>query len=81
MPVVCYSDCEGVNQFVDDSNGKLVDRKEGARGLANAINYLIENEDERQRLSQNALKIRKKYSMERFVFAWIELIEKINVEK
>ena len=81
LPVVCYSDCEGVNQFVDDSNGKLVDRKEGARGLANAINYLIENEDERQRLSQNALKIRKKYSMERFVFAWIELIEKINVEK
>jgi glycosyltransferase involved in cell wall biosynthesis len=79
MPVVAFSDCAGVNEFVFDGyNGLMVDRAGGAAALAAALKRLIEDEPLRRRLGENGPESVAAFTEERYVEGWIDLIENLT---
>lgn len=79
MPVVAFSDCAGVNEFVVDGyNGLLVDRAGGAEALAGGLRRLIEDEALRRRLGDNGPASVTAFTPDRYVEAWIDLIEELT---
>lgn len=79
MPVVAFSDCAGVNEFVVDGyNGLMVDRAGGAPALAAALKRLIEDEALRRRLGDNGPESVAGFTAERYAQRWIDLIEELT---
>ncbi len=79
MPVVAFSDCAGVNEFVFDGyNGLMVDRASGAEGLAAALKSLIEDEGLRRRLGENGPESVARFTEERYAQTWVDLIEELT---
>lgn len=79
MPVVAFSDCPGVNQFVRDGyNGLLADRQGGPESLAAALDRLIVDDSLRQELAGNAPQSVSGFTEESFANAWVEVIERVT---
>ena len=79
MPVVAFSDCAGVNEFVFDGyNGLMVERAGGAQALATALKRLIEDEGLRRRLGDNGPESVARFTEERYAQGWIDLIEELT---
>ena len=79
LPVVAFSDCAGVNEFVfDEYNGLMVDRAGGAPALAAALKRMIVDEGLRRRLGDNGPESVARFTEERYVEGWIELIEELT---
>jgi glycosyltransferase involved in cell wall biosynthesis len=79
MPVVAFSDCAGVNEFVKDGyNGLMVDRAGGAPALADALKRLIESETLRRRLGDNGPESVAGFTEERYAQGWVDLIEELT---
>lgn len=78
-PVVCYSDCSGVNEFVKDGyNGLTVDRNSEEDDLAKALKCLIVNEEFRLALGANGPASVSNFTVEKYKAHWINLIERIG---
>jgi glycosyltransferase involved in cell wall biosynthesis len=79
MPVVAFSDCAGVNEFVFDGyNGLMVERAGGAPALAAGLRRLIEDEGLRRRLGDNGPESVARFTEERYAQGWIDLIEELT---
>ncbi len=78
VPVVAFSDCSGVKDLVrHGADGYLVERDGGAAGLAAALDHLISNHKERERMSRNALEGGRRFGVDRFVADWCSLINEV----
>jgi glycosyltransferase involved in cell wall biosynthesis len=81
LPVVAFSDCSGVNEFVrDHSNGLLVDRARGADALADALEALIVDQGLRAKLRKGAVASVSQISFAAFRERWINLVEEVRRE-
>lgn len=81
-PVVSYSDCSGVNQFVRDGhNGTVVERKSDQDMLAAALKRLIVDKDLRERLGRNGPASVSEFTMQHYRQRWISLIESLGTSK
>ncbi|MGF1689593.1 glycosyltransferase, partial [Photobacterium japonica] len=77
LPVIAFSDCEGVNQIVKDGyNGVLVNS--GLRDhekYSVALDELISDGAKRKYYSDNALETINDFSMEKFISGWQEVLD------
>lgn len=71
-----YSEC--IEDFIPYKRGILVSRSKGEKHLANAINYMIENETYRKQTVANAKHFIESYSNESIINQWKNIIEKID---
>jgi len=78
LPVIAYSDCEGVNQFVNNGyNGLLIERDKDSVNLTIALETLMKDEDQRQQLISNAKNSIRSYSESKYYERWNSLISSI----
>jgi glycosyltransferase involved in cell wall biosynthesis len=81
VPVVAFSDCPGVNEFVKhELNGLMVDREAGDQGLAAALKKLMANQSTRENLGRNGPSSISEFTLERYRDNWLSLIEKLTTE-
>lgn len=81
VPVVSYSDCAGVNQFVTDGyNGLVVERGGSRDALAAALRRLIDDPSLRDTLSRNGPPSVKEFTIDRYRTSWLNLIESLTEE-
>lgn len=75
LPAVSF-DCEtGPADIIRDGvDGYLVPPSEGAPGLARAMEALMQNEDVRQRMGQEAIAVRERFSLQRIMAEWDEVL-------
>ncbi|TKT82410.1 glycosyltransferase [Aquamicrobium sp. LC103] len=79
MPVVAFSDCSGVNEFVRDGcNGLMVEREGGAPALARALERLIADEELRASLGGNGPASIAGFTEEAYRTRWLETIERVT---
>lgn len=78
-PVVAFSDCAGVNEFVaDGENGLLVDRDGGAAALAEGLERLIADDQLRLRLGRNGPDSVAHFTQERYRRTWLDAIAEVT---
>jgi len=78
-PVLFYSDCSGVNEFVKDGlNGLAVQREGPDDNLANGLRRLMMDEELRHSLGANGPASVNGFTLEKYKARWIELIEKVD---
>lgn len=78
-PVVFYSDCPGVNEFVTDGvNGLGVIRGGNRDHLADALKRLILDEDLRRTLGRNGPASVSAFTLESYKARWIDLINNLT---
>ena len=88
VPSISFNWYMGVDDIIQDGHTgcivklknrdkyyKSIDEKENVENLAEKIVYLIENPEVRERLSENAIEIRKTRKLEKIINEWIALIE------
>ena len=75
LPAVSF-DCEtGPADIIRDGvDGYLVPPEEGAEGLARAIEALMDDEEKRRQMGHAAIAVRERFSMERVMAAWDEVL-------
>lgn len=80
LPAIGFKDCPGTNKIIHDGhNGYLVAAADRASGLAKAMKKLLESEDQRRELSQNAVTSVKEHSAHDIYQAWQSLIRNVFV--
>lgn len=78
LPVVAFSDCAGVNEFVrDGENGLMVDRAEGADGLAKALDRLISDSSLRAKIRAACRPSVDAFSQRAFRDRWTTVIDEV----
>ncbi|WP_457811736.1 glycosyltransferase [Sinorhizobium meliloti] len=79
VPVVAYSDCTGVKEFVRDGyNGLMADRSRTEDTLAIALRRLMSDRALREKLGRNGPESVSEFTLERYRSNWVELIESIT---
>ncbi len=76
LPVI-MSDCiswRGDDQFIEHMKNGIIVAKDNPEALAEAIDYLIENEDLREQFGQEALKIRERFNQDGIVNDFLKAI-------
>ncbi len=82
LPVVAFSDCDGVKEFVHhEENGLMVDRAGGVQAYADALSRLIRDEALRKRLSAAARPSVSAFNPEQFLQSFIDIIEDAKRER
>jgi GalNAc-alpha-(1->4)-GalNAc-alpha-(1->3)-diNAcBac-PP-undecaprenol alpha-1,4-N-acetyl-D-galactosaminyltransferase len=76
LPCISF-DCDtGPRDMIEDGvNGILVDPKEKERGLMNAMNKMLGNEELRINISKNSILLREKYSVSNIMKEWNNLLD------
>ena len=78
LPVIAFSDCDGVNQFVFNGlNGIMVERDSGSEGYAEAMSTLISNEKQLDKLTKNSRQSVFVFNQETYYKNWQYLISSI----
>ncbi len=78
VPVVAFADCAGLDEYVVDGvNGIMVDRAEGAVGLAAALERLMLSEELRSALAGRAPASVEKYSEAEYRGNWLRLLDRV----
>ena len=80
-PVVSFACPCGPRDIISDGVDGLLVEKENIDELAEKICYLIEHEDERKRMGQEAAKSVQRYRMDAVGNQWHDLFEKLVNEK
>ena len=79
IPVISTDCPAGPNEVIrHDIDGILVENKNELE-LANAMDKLISNPSERQRLACNSHEVKNRFSLEKTVDKWENLIENLNI--
>lgn len=79
VPVVCYSDCAGVNEFVRDGyNGLAVERDTSGDTLAGALRRLMKDQALRKTLGENGPRSVSEFTLDRYRANWLNLIETVT---
>ncbi|MDX0480039.1 glycosyltransferase [Sinorhizobium medicae] len=79
VPVVAYSDCTGVKEFVRDGyNGLMADRSRTEDTLAVALRRLMSDRALREKLGRNGPESVSEFTLERYRSNWVDLIESIT---
>lgn len=75
LPAVSF-DCEtGPADIIRDGvDGYLVSTDEGASGLARAMNMLMQDEEMRKRMGEEAIAVRERFSARRIMAEWDEVL-------
>ena len=75
LPAVSF-DCDtGPADIIREGvDGYLVNPDEGATGLANAIRSLVEDENKRRCMSQQAVSVRDRFAAKKIMVAWDEVL-------
>lgn len=81
VPVVSFACPCGPRDIISDGVDGLLVEKENIDELAEKICYLIEHEDERKRMGQEAAKSVQRYRMDAVGNQWHNLFEKLMKEK
>ena len=81
VPVVSFACPCGPRDIISDGVDGLLVEKENIDELAEKICYLIEHEDERKRMGQEAAKSVQRYRMDAVGNQWHNLFEKLMTEK
>ena len=75
LPIVCFNVNCGPDEIIKDGvNGYLIDCYD-TDAMANKINYLIENEELRQKMSDNTMLDKEKLQIENILEKWHQIIE------
>lgn len=78
LPVVAFSDCPGVNEFVhDERNGLMVDRERGPAAIADGLERLIHDRTFRERLQHDAPSSISRFSKDAFLKSWTQVIDDV----
>lgn len=78
LPVVAFSDCAGVNEFVHDGvNGLMVNRAEGTKGLADALDRLITDTSLRTKIRGASRESVAAFSQRAFRDRWTTIIDEV----
>ena len=81
IPVISFDCPFGPREIIDDGvTGYLVPPGD-EKTLVERICFLIENPDIRKRMSQSALKKAAQYSIERIMGEWVDLFNRLSVNK
>lgn len=79
LPVVAYSDCAGVNEFVHhDQNGLMADRSKGPAAFAEALERLIVDQDLRETLRARAPESISPFTRDAFLARWEEVLRQLK---
>lgn len=79
VPVVAFSDCAGVNEFVTHGrNGLMVERAGGAQALAAALADLMSDPKLRRRLGSAGPASVEGFTRERYSDEWTNIIESLG---
>ncbi|MFW5982904.1 MAG: glycosyltransferase family 4 protein [bacterium] len=77
LPVISFNCNYGPNEIIDHrENGILVDNQDTNK-LAKEIHDLVHNQKERTRLGKNASLVKEKYSQQKIMKRWKELIDSL----
>lgn len=76
LPCISF-DCDtGPRDMIEDGvNGILVNPMERERGLMNAMNRMLSNEELRTNISKNSILLREKYSVSNIMKKWNNLLD------
>ena len=77
LPAVCFDFKCGPRDIIDEGENGLIVRDGDVEGLAEAIVKLMEDEELRKRMGENAKKVVETYSEERVMGLWEELYKEI----
>jgi len=70
LPVISFDNISGAkSSIVNGENGYAI-KKDDLKAYAEKVIYLIENEDDRDRISKNAKQFVKKYNLEAIMYQW-----------
>lgn len=83
IPVIAFSDCQGLNKLVEhQKNGLLVEIGEDrVKKLAQALELFIHDETLRSRLQREPSKLSRKYTLASVVDAWETLLDELCMER
>ncbi len=74
VPVISY-ETDGPSEIIDNEIDGYLIKKYDTESFAKKIEYLLNNENERLKLSKNAIKKAKNFSIENIVNQWIQIFE------
>jgi len=75
--VVSFDCPYGPSEIIDHNKNGLLVENQNKEELKKAIELLINNQELREKLSKEALKVREKYSLEKIVSEWDKVIKKV----
>src|SRR5207249_4848890 len=75
--VVAFDCPSGPREVSDDGRGAVLVPPQDVEALASALERLMSDEAERQRIGRLALSVREQYSLDRVLAAWEELFRQI----
>ena len=79
LPVVGFADCPGTNELVHDgTNGLLVDGDDRGAALATGLQRVMESEELRRRLAQNAPESVAAFSLQSVADRWESLLRSVT---
>lgn len=77
LPCVAFSCSPGPRSIISHQRNGILVEKDNVHELANAICYMIENDDERQKYAEQAIIDSEQYSVENIMQKWITLFETV----
>lgn len=78
-PVVCYSDCDGLDEFVADGYNGLTAARKGDRDyLAHSLRRLMEDDNLRIKLGSNGPASVDEFTLDAYRSRWLHTIERIR---
>lgn len=77
LPAVCFDFKCGPRDIIEEGENGLIVRDGDVEGLAEAIVRLMEDEELRKRMGENAKKVVETYSEEKVMRKWVSLYEEI----
>ncbi len=81
IPCVAFSSAQGAHEIINNGeNGYLIENRDFSL-MQDKICSLLDNREELEQLSKNAVETADEFSYEKTQAAWLELMKKIEIEK
>lgn len=79
LPIISYDCNYGPNEIIHNGkNGILINQVGDIKGLCNAINYLIDNPEERKRMGKCAKDLSERFESENIRKEWLKLFNELT---
>lgn len=79
VPCISFDCPNGPNEIIKDKEDGILVENDNIEKLAEAINYLIEHEDIRKKMSEKAITNTERYRPENIIPIWKQLFENIII--